>query len=122
MLTINQGIPLQGVANATISIETMNLSVDLEALLDGVCLLENPLNVYCGAEAKTMLDLLWARIQNKGYKEYDYKGCVGADPIGEYARWGCAGCKDDLPKLVECLKFTKANMPQLKTIYIDGSV
>ena len=34
VLTINQGIPLQGVANATISIETMNLSVDLEALLD----------------------------------------------------------------------------------------
>lgn len=34
VLTINQGIPLQGVANATISIETMHLSVDLEALLD----------------------------------------------------------------------------------------
>lgn len=34
VLTINQGIPLQGVANATISIETVNLSVDLEALLD----------------------------------------------------------------------------------------
>ena len=32
VLTINQGIPLQGVANA--SIETVNLSVDLEALLD----------------------------------------------------------------------------------------
>ena len=34
VLTINQGIPLQGVANATVSIETANLSVDLEALLD----------------------------------------------------------------------------------------
>ena len=34
VLTINQGIPLQGVANVTISIETINLSVDLEALLD----------------------------------------------------------------------------------------
>ena len=34
VLTINQGIPLQGVANATISIETVNLSIDLEALLD----------------------------------------------------------------------------------------
>ena len=33
-MTINQGIPLQGVANATVSIETANLSVDLEALLD----------------------------------------------------------------------------------------
>ena len=34
VMTINQGIPLQGVANATISIETANLSIDLEALLD----------------------------------------------------------------------------------------
>jgi chorismate mutase len=34
VLTINQGIPLQGVANATISIETAELSIDLEALLD----------------------------------------------------------------------------------------
>ena len=34
VLTINQGIPLQGVANATISIETKNLAIDLEAMLD----------------------------------------------------------------------------------------
>lgn len=40
VLTINQGIPLQGVANATISIETMNLSIDLEALLDKLRMVE----------------------------------------------------------------------------------
>jgi ACT domain-containing protein len=34
VLTINQGIPLQGVANATVSIETIELAIDLEALLD----------------------------------------------------------------------------------------
>lgn len=34
VLTINQGIPLQGVANATVSIETVDLAIDLEALLD----------------------------------------------------------------------------------------
>jgi chorismate mutase len=34
VLTINQGIPLQGVANATVSIETVDLLIDLEALLD----------------------------------------------------------------------------------------
>ena len=33
-MTINQGIPLQGVAVATISIETKNMNIDLEALLD----------------------------------------------------------------------------------------
>ena len=36
ILTINQGIPLQGIANATVSIETANMSVDLEALLDKI--------------------------------------------------------------------------------------
>lgn len=34
IMTINQGIPLQGVANATVSLETAELVIDLEALLD----------------------------------------------------------------------------------------
>ncbi|MDF2636427.1 MAG: hypothetical protein K0R78_3301, partial [Pelosinus sp.] len=34
------GIPLQGVANATISIETAELVIDLEALLDKVRMVE----------------------------------------------------------------------------------
>ena len=34
VLTIHQGIPLQGVANTTISIETDKLSTNLEALLE----------------------------------------------------------------------------------------
>ena len=40
ILTINQGIPLQWVANATVSIETVDLAVDLEALLDRLRMLE----------------------------------------------------------------------------------
>ena len=40
VMTINQGIPLQGIANATVSIETMELKVDLEALLDKLRMVE----------------------------------------------------------------------------------
>jgi len=40
VLTINQGIPLQGVANATISIESAELVIDLEALLDKVRMID----------------------------------------------------------------------------------
>jgi chorismate mutase len=40
ILTINQGIPLQGVANATVSIETADLVIDLEALLDKLRMVE----------------------------------------------------------------------------------
>lgn len=34
IITINQGIPMQGVAHTTISVDTKQLSIDLEALLD----------------------------------------------------------------------------------------
>lgn len=40
IMTINQGIPLQGVANTTISIETAELDIDLEALLDKLRMVE----------------------------------------------------------------------------------
>lgn len=40
ILTINQSIPLQGVAVATISIETKHMELDLEALLDKVRLID----------------------------------------------------------------------------------
>ncbi|MBQ8697891.1 MAG: ACT domain-containing protein [Schwartzia sp.] len=40
ILTINQGIPLQGVANVTISMETHNLSAGLEDLLEKIRMLD----------------------------------------------------------------------------------
>ena len=40
IMTINQGIPLQGVANTSISIETKSLTIDLEALLDKLRLID----------------------------------------------------------------------------------
>lgn len=40
VLTINQGIPLQGVANVTFSIETKDLTIDTEALLDKLRMIE----------------------------------------------------------------------------------
>ncbi|MBP2656623.1 MAG: hypothetical protein H6Q73_4192 [Firmicutes bacterium] len=40
ILTINQGIPLQGVANTSISFETRSLQIDLELLLEKLQLIE----------------------------------------------------------------------------------
>ena len=40
VITINQGVPLQGVANTTISVETKYLTIDMEALLDKLRLIE----------------------------------------------------------------------------------
>lgn len=36
ILTINQGIPLQGVANATITIETIEMTSDIDGLMEGL--------------------------------------------------------------------------------------
>jgi len=40
ILTINQGIPLQGLANATISIDTSGMSVSIETLLKSLSLIK----------------------------------------------------------------------------------
>ena len=40
VITINQGVPLQGVANTTISVETKYLNIDMEALLDKLRLID----------------------------------------------------------------------------------
>jgi len=40
VITINQGIPLQGVALTTMSIDTKTLSIELEALLDKIRMIE----------------------------------------------------------------------------------
>ena len=45
VLTINQGIPLQGVANATISLETEDLVIDLEALLDKLRMIDSVIDI-----------------------------------------------------------------------------
>lgn len=40
VITINQGVPLQGVANTTISVETKYLNIDMEALMDKLRLID----------------------------------------------------------------------------------
>ena len=49
IMTINQGVPLPGVANFTISIETKDLTIDLESLLDILRMIDavNRLEVLC---------------------------------------------------------------------------
>ena len=95
---------------------------DLIALLDGVCLLETPLNIYAGADATKLQDLFWARIEKKGFTDYNYKGCLGADPIGEFALRGKSCCKDAIAKLPQALKFAQAKTPELKTVYVNGAI
>ena len=45
ILTINQDIPLQGIANCTISFETKNLIGSLEGLLDSIRTIQGVIKV-----------------------------------------------------------------------------
>ncbi len=51
VLTINQGIPLQGLANATISIDTTGMTVSIETLLKSVNLIKGVQRVEIIGEA-----------------------------------------------------------------------
>lgn len=97
---------------------------DIIALFNEVCLLKAPLNVYAGASALPFLGLLKARINKKGISEHNYKGCVGADPIGEYARYGKLDASLDCyyQQMAAAMRWAGAAMPELKTILIRGTV
>lgn len=51
VLTINQGIPLQGLANATISLDTTGMTVSIETLLKSVNLIKGVQRVEIIGEA-----------------------------------------------------------------------
>ncbi len=97
---------------------------DIVALFQNVCLLKAPLNVYAGPSALPFLGLLKARINKLGINEYNYQGCVGADPIGEYARHGKLDASLDCyyQQMGAALRWTGKNMPALKTILIRATV
>ncbi|MBQ6807726.1 MAG: acyl-CoA mutase large subunit family protein [Firmicutes bacterium] len=97
---------------------------DLEALLQDIRLCETALNVYCGASALPMLGMLKARADKAGFKMEAYKGCVGADPIGEYALNGKSDAKIEcyIKQMAAAIRAAEENAPGLKTIFIQGSV
>lgn len=85
-------------------------------LLDGICLCSTQINAYAGAKAQASLEALAAA------KGSDVFGCVGADPISEYALTGKACCKEAIAALADALKYAQANLPKIKTICVNATV
>ena len=70
-----------------------------------------------------LLGLLNARAKKLGDTEISYRGCVGADPIGEYAKSGkSASMPICYRQMASAIRWTQANMPAVKTIFINASV
>ena len=115
-------------ANAlTFSLES-NLALyglsDMQALLKNICLKENGLNVYAGASALPLLGLFKARANANGYDTAAYHGAIGADPIATYALHGELEASLDCyyDQMAAAVRWAREKMPQVRTIYIQGSV
>ena len=98
---------------------------DIQTLLQDVCLMKIALNVFVGASALPLLGLLKARADQHENTDYaQYSGVMGADPISVYAKEG------QLPASLDCclnqmsavLGWTLKNAPNMRTIYVQGSV
>ena len=96
---------------------------DLVTLFDGICLEEPELNIFAGASVMPLLGLFKARVSKQGFASHNYRGCVGADPIGVYALEGKSADLDCYYKQMgEAMKWTSDNMSDVRTIFIQGSV
>jgi len=94
-------------------------AADIKTLLDGIDISKYPFNVYAGASASALLQLI---------KDYAgstaVSGVIGADPIGALALEGQLDAALDsyYDKLAADITWAKKNMPQVKTIFIQGAV
>ncbi len=97
---------------------------DAEALFDGIDLSIYPLNAYAGESAFALLALIKAYEDKKGLDSTSLSGCIGADPAGAMAANGkiSGSIEQLLEQLSIALQWSLKNAPQLKTIYIQGSV
>lgn len=94
---------------------------DMKAVLAGIDLEKNKINIYAGASALPMLGLVMAADDEAAKK---YQGCIGADPIAALAEDGKLPCSlEQLYDEMACAaKVAAEKMPGLKTILINGSV
>ncbi|MCL1815986.1 MAG: acyl-CoA mutase large subunit family protein [Clostridiales bacterium] len=97
---------------------------DIKAFFKGIDITGYPFQVFCGTSAAPALALLKAYTDEAGLDASCLTGVVGADPLGKLALKGenqgsIAGYYD---QMATCLKWAAKNMPQLKTIFIQGSM
>ncbi len=78
----------------------------------------------CGANNNLMIAMLSAMLKANSQKLTDVHGCIGADPIGVLVAEGNLPTSlDDLyDGLAQTIQWAEKNMPEVRTILIDGNV
>ncbi|MCR4962647.1 MAG: acyl-CoA mutase large subunit family protein [Firmicutes bacterium] len=97
---------------------------DMMQLMDGIDLTALPLHVYTGATAIPFLSLLKLQSLQSGSNGKAYWGCVGSDPLGEYAKKGnaAAGLDCYLDQWAATMRWQVMSMPKVRCILLRGSV
>ncbi|MCL1855608.1 MAG: acyl-CoA mutase large subunit family protein [Clostridia bacterium] len=97
---------------------------DITILLNGIDVKKYPFQVFCETSAASTLGLFAAYAEQTGLEMSAFSGVVGADPLGMLARNGVNGgsMTGYYDQMAACLRWAAKNMPQVKTIFIQGSV
>ena len=104
-----------------VSISTIQ---DMYEVFAGLDLRKYQLYVNCGANNSLMISMLSAMLKANSQKLTDVHGCIGADPIGVLVAKGelSASLDDLFDELAKTVKWTEKNVPELRTIILDGQV
>jgi len=104
-----------------VSVSTLE---DADKLLKGLDLSVNPVHIYAGASVVPILSLVAAEAKASGREDLikKYRGCIGADPLGELAAEG------ELPIPLEelydemalAIQWAEQEMPEMKTVLVRG--
>ncbi len=97
---------------------------DMHVLLDGLDLEKVPFMMYTGASSMRMLALLAAALKAKGKDVSKVHGVIGANPLAQLIRRGKLreSLEKDYDDMVECIRWTRKNAPELRTIMARSEV
>ncbi len=97
---------------------------DINKLLADIDITKAAFNIVPGANAMPLVALLKAYCQQNAIDSQKLFGVIGADPLFSLAIEGELEASIDCyyQQMADLIKFTAEHMPQLETIYVQGSV
>lgn len=116
----------RGASAISVSLSSGGLGIeadDLEAALEGVYLDMVPIELVHGEDFIAGANALRSLIDKKGHGKNEISGNLGADPIGNLARYGLSSSVDKLlADAVELSKQWGEYQPQVSCFAVDGTV
>ncbi|WP_078555318.1 acyl-CoA mutase large subunit family protein [Bacillus alkalicellulosilyticus] len=97
---------------------------DVEASLHNLSIVDRPVHIYCGATSLPILAMIAAVVEKETKPIQQIKGCIGADPIGEWVERGSLPytIKTYFDAAKDVLIWKEAHVPDLQTILVRGDV